>query len=110
MIESAHTLLPMATNDCSCCGPATDAMVATGDHSVGAVETETHAVTYQVEGMTCGHCVGAVVTGVSALDAVDDVQVELVAGGVSSVIVTGRASVDVVRAVIEAADYRVVTH
>lgn len=110
MIESTRTLLPMATSDCSCCGPATDAIVATGGHGVGAAETETGAVTYQVEGMTCGHCVGAVVNGVSALDAVDDVRVELVAGGVSSVTVTGRASVDAVRAVIEAADYRVVTN
>lgn len=50
---------------------------------------------------------GSVAEAVSALDGVDDVRVELVAGGASPVTVTGPASADSVRTAIEAAGYRV---
>lgn len=106
MIESGPTQLPLATSGCSCCAPASNAMADTGGHSAGAAQTGTDVVTYQVEGMTCGHCVDRVVNRVSALDAVDGVRVEPAVHGISSVIVTGRASTDAVRAAIEA-DYRV---
>ena len=43
---------------------------------------------YQVTGLTCGHCVTAVTGQLSALPEVSDVQVDLVAGGVSTVSVT----------------------
>lgn len=36
--------------------------------------------TYQVDGMTCGHCAKSVTEEITALDGVRDVQVELVAG------------------------------
>jgi copper ion binding protein len=36
--------------------------------------------TYQVTGMTCGHCVQAVTSEVSAIDGVTDVQVDLESG------------------------------
>jgi copper chaperone len=39
--------------------------------------------TYQVSGMTCGHCVGAVTREVGALDPVTDVHVELETGDVT---------------------------
>ncbi len=44
--------------------------------------------TYQVEGMTCGHCVKAVTDEISALPGVSSVDVQLVEGGVSPVAVT----------------------
>lgn len=44
--------------------------------------------TYQVDGMTCSHCARSVTEEISALDGVHDVQVELVAGGTSTVTVT----------------------
>jgi len=47
--------------------------------------------TFTVDGMTCGHCVHAVTTELSALDGVTDVSVELVAGGSSPVTVTSEA-------------------
>lgn len=40
--------------------------------------------TYELTGLTCGHCVKAVTEEVGALDGVTDVQVELVAGGTST--------------------------
>lgn len=43
---------------------------------------------YQVTGLTCGHCVTAVTGQLRALPEVSDVQVDLVAGGVSTVTVT----------------------
>jgi len=41
--------------------------------------------TFQVNGLTCGHCVGHVTTELKTLDGVDDVTVDLVAGGTSTV-------------------------
>jgi copper chaperone len=43
--------------------------------------------TFDVIGMTCGHCASAVTEELSALDGVTDVQVDLVAGGTSHVAV-----------------------
>jgi copper chaperone len=65
--------------------------------------------TYSVTGMTCGHCAGAVTEELKALDGVDDVQVELVAGGTSTVTVTSAGPLDeaaVAEALDEAGDYR----
>jgi len=61
--------------------------------------------TYQVDGMTCGHCARSVTEELSALDGVSDVQVALVAGGTSTVTVTSDAPLeadDVAAAVTEA--------
>ena len=38
---------------------------------------------YQVRGMTCGHCVSAVSSEITAIDGVRDVQVELATGDVT---------------------------
>ncbi|MDQ1446870.1 MAG: copper chaperone, partial [Acidimicrobiaceae bacterium] len=47
----------------------------------------THS-TYRVTGMTCGHCVQAVMSQLKALDGVSDVAVDLDSTGVSTVTVT----------------------
>jgi copper ion binding protein len=61
--------------------------------------------TYQVTGMTCGHCVQAVTTEVSAIDGVTDVQVDLASGRVD---VTGENVTDeAVRAAVDEAGYAV---
>ena len=57
--------------------------------------------TYEVTGMTCGHCVGAVTEEIGLLDGADAVSVELVVGGASQVTVTSAAPLD--RAQIDAA-------
>ncbi|MDR1152230.1 MAG: cation transporter [Bifidobacteriaceae bacterium] len=49
---------------------------------------------YYVSGMTCHHCVRAVIDEVGALDGVTSVKVDLVEGGVSTVTVTCAAPLD----------------
>jgi len=46
---------------------------------------------YPVTGMTCGHCVKAVKDEISALPGVTEVEVGLVSGGTSTVVVTSAA-------------------
>jgi|GEM_PF-187871 len=65
--------------------------------------------TYQVTGMTCGHCAGNVTEAVSALPQVDDVQVDLIAGGVSIVTVTGSVPLETVHRAIEETGYTVLS-
>jgi copper chaperone CopZ len=67
-----------------------------------------HSTTYGVTGLTCGHCVAAVTAELKALGGVSDVQVDLVADGVSRVTVESDAPVsdaDIATALDEAGDY-----
>lgn len=67
--------------------------------------------TYAVTGMTCGHCAQAVTEELKALPGVRDVQVELVAGGESTVTVSSDEALSseaVAGALDEAGDYRLV--
>ena len=69
------------------------------------MSTTTHGLT----GLTCGHCVNAVTEEVSEIDGVTDVEVELVAGGTSTLTITaeGEVPADALAAAIdEAGDYR----
>jgi copper ion binding protein len=61
--------------------------------------------TYQVSGMTCGHCVQAVTHEVGALPGVDTVDVDLAAGAVT---VTSQQPLDpeAVRAAVDEAGYQ----
>jgi copper chaperone CopZ len=43
--------------------------------------------TFKVDGLTCGHCAHAVTSELTALDGVTEVNVDLVAGGTSTVTV-----------------------
>ena len=63
--------------------------------------------TYQVSGMTCGHCVQVVTREVSALDGVDTVDVDLSAGAVT---VTSRQPLpaEALRAAVDEAGYQLV--
>ena len=65
---------------------------------------------FQVNGMTCGHCVAVVTSELSALPGVSEVAVDLHAGEVSTVTVTSAselAEIDV-RAAIDEAGYDLV--
>lgn len=66
--------------------------------------------TLRVSGMTCGHCVKAVTDELSALDGVQAVNVDLVAGGTSTVTVTSKAPLDdaAVSAAVDEAGYELV--
>jgi len=63
--------------------------------------------TYQVSGMTCGHCVQSVSGEVSALDGVEAVDVDLASGAVT---VTSQQPLDTdaVRAAVDEAGYQLV--
>ncbi|MFD2763599.1 copper ion binding protein [Micromonospora soli] len=63
--------------------------------------------TYQVQGMTCGHCVNSVSTEVGAIPGVSDVQVDLASGQVT---VTSESPLDTdtVRAAVDEAGYDLV--
>jgi len=67
----------------------------------------TTTTTYSVNGMTCGHCVGAVTEEISKLPGVTDVVVDLVPGGVSSVRVASAVQLDepAVREAVDEAGY-----
>jgi copper ion binding protein len=60
--------------------------------------------TYTVTGMTCGHCVTAVTTEISALDGVSGVEVDLGSGAVTVTSDTPLSDEDV-RAAVDEAGY-----
>jgi copper chaperone CopZ len=56
--------------------------------------TSTHSQSYPVNGLTCGHCVASVTEEIAEIDGVRDVDVDLVAGGTSTVTVTSDQPLD----------------
>ena len=64
--------------------------------------------TFQVQGMTCGHCVSSVQSEVSTIDGVTAVDVDLATGQLT---VTSSTPVDpdAVRSAVEEAGYEVAT-
>jgi copper chaperone len=62
---------------------------------------------YTVAGMTCGHCVAAVTEEIWKIDGVEQVAVDLVAGGQSTVTVTSDAPLaeNAVREAVDEAGY-----
>ena len=63
--------------------------------------------TYQVEGMTCGHCVQAVTTEIGALPGVTGVRVDLATGAVE-VDSAGPLAPEAVAEAVDEAGYRLV--
>ncbi|MFN8087599.1 MAG: heavy-metal-associated domain-containing protein [Mycobacterium sp.] len=63
--------------------------------------------TYQVRGMTCGHCAGAVTAELEKLEVVTGVSVDVVPQGDSTVTVTSSGDLDrdAVRDAIDRAGY-----
>ncbi|MEV8015062.1 cation transporter [Streptomyces sp. NPDC086554] len=99
---SAQTELPQAETEtaASCCSPSGSC------HSGGAAETPQAAVTtvYEVTGMTCGHCEGAVSSEISELAGVSSVKAVASTGQVT---VISDAPLDeaAVRAAVDEAGY-----
>ncbi|WP_432503446.1 cation transporter [Kineococcus arenarius] len=103
---------------CACCAPAQDAADTTASPAIASPvlgspvtgqdpgSREVSAV-YGVSGMTCGHCVAAVRGELSALAGVTDVEVDLVAGGTSTVTITATAPLEqaAVAAAVDEAGY-----
>jgi len=65
---------------------------------------------YQVSGMHCGHCVSAVTAEINELGGIQDVAIDLVHGGLSTVTVASIRPLDLgeVRAAISEAGYDLV--
>jgi copper chaperone len=106
MSDSTQTrdlTLTAANSSCACCAPG---------HERSETTSTTEAVSsdFLVSGMTCGHCVASVTEELSSLDGVDEVNVELNAGGTSKVTVASAAPLDIqkVRAAVAEAGYDLV--
>jgi copper chaperone len=65
--------------------------------------------TFPITGLTCGHCVGAVTSELSVLAGVQDVQIDLIVEGISTLRVTTDKELtedEVVAALSEAGGYQ----
>jgi copper chaperone CopZ len=92
--------LPLTSSGagCSCC--STDA-------PEGSV-TSTGGAEYAVDGLTCGHCLATVRNAVAALDGVEAASVDLVAGGLSRLVISGSAAETAIRDAVTSAGYSLV--
>lgn len=94
---------PTQSVGCGCgCGHESESATGIGTTSEASAPT-----VYEVAGMTCGHCAGAVTEALRRIPGVEDVTVELVPGGASTVAVvsSGPVGEDDVRAAIDEAGY-----
>ena len=64
-------------------GPGNHSVPNEKEHAMGTVST-----TVNVSGMTCGHCVSSVSEELEALSGVEKIDVDLNAGGISTVTIT----------------------
>lgn len=95
-------LIALATqgDTCSCCA-TTDAVAAPTD---GATET---GVRYELAGLTCGHCVQTVESAVSGVAGVESANINLVAGGTSTLTISGSVAPAKIRAAVVEAGYTI---
>lgn len=84
-------------SSCSCCSTETTEAKVTGEPG-----TE-----YSLEGLTCGHCVQSVEAAVQAIDGVESATVDLVAGGTSTLMVSGPVLPEDIRSAVATAGYTV---
>ncbi|MCX5533433.1 heavy-metal-associated domain-containing protein [Streptomyces sp. NBC_00006] len=98
---SAHTELPQADTESagSCCGGAC--------HTDAAATEGAFTAVYEVKGMTCGHCEGAVSSEISELADVTSVQASAATGQVT-VVSTAPLDEESVRAAVDEAGYELV--
>ena len=113
-LDLLDTTPAVDSGGCGCggcgCGGTTDSTtdaIPTGTKESPMTDQTTR--TYQVTGMTCGHCASSVTSERKALDGVSDVNVDLVGGGTSTVTVTSTSLLEdtqVAAALDEAGDYQ----
>ena len=101
--------LGLTDASCSCGSDSHSHSHGSADAAVVGAGLTTN--TYEVTGMTCGHCVSSVTEEVSRLDGVTNVDVELVTGGASRVTVSSSDVLDreTVAAAIDEAGYELVS-
>lgn len=113
-MEPGTTSLPLIENtDAGCgCGNCGCGSAEATESTTNVKETRMNIQTFSVTGLTCGHCVGAVTSELNELPGVKDVNIDLVAGGTSTVTVGSDSPVDeaaVAAALDEAGDYQLAT-
>ena len=87
---------------CACCSTPAQTTADIASAPTGLVATD-----LAVTGMTCGHCVSSITEELGVLDGVESVNVQLNAGGVSTVTVSSSSALDpeAVRAAVDEAGY-----
>ncbi|MEU3222355.1 heavy-metal-associated domain-containing protein [Streptomyces sp. NPDC006976] len=95
---TAETQLPQVTG--SCCSPSGSCHDSAGTDATPAGVT----TTYQVTGMTCGHCEGAVSEEISAIEGVTSVKAVASTGQVT-VVSSAALDDEAVRAAVDEAGY-----
>ncbi|MFE6039293.1 heavy-metal-associated domain-containing protein [Streptomyces sp. NPDC056452] len=97
---TAETEIPRTAG--SCCSSTGSCHDGAADVQVGGVTT-----VYEVKGMTCGHCEGAVSEEISGIEGVSSVKAEASTGRVT---IASRAPLteDAVRAAVDEAGYELV--
>ncbi|MEU8515659.1 cation transporter [Kitasatospora sp. NPDC048722] len=106
MSKTAVTIEPASAEPAaasSCCGSCGTGAAAT---PASAVEAAGHAV-FQVQGMTCGHCVSSVTAELKKIEGVTEVAVDLATGRVA-VDATAPLADEAVAAAIDEAGYDLV--
>ncbi|MEE1753707.1 heavy-metal-associated domain-containing protein [Streptomyces sp. SP18CS02] len=98
MTAETKTELPQAATG-SCCSPAGSCHGGAAEDTAGGVTT-----VYQVKGMTCGHCEGAVSEEISGIAGVTSVKAVASTGQVT-VISESALDEDAVRAAVDEAGY-----
>jgi len=98
---------PAAPEGCGCCSSSASVERTPQQRPATTIST---TASYLVDGMTCGHCAGAVTRQLGAIEGVTRVDVDLVAGGTSTVTVTStrRLAVATVAAAVADAGYSLV--
>ncbi|MCG7524625.1 heavy-metal-associated domain-containing protein [Streptomyces sp. OfavH-34-F] len=96
---TAETQLPQATG--SCCSPSGSCH---GDAATDAAQAGGVTTVYQVTGMTCGHCEGAVSQEVSAIEGVTSVKA-VASTGLVTVVSATPLDDEAVRAAVDEAGY-----
>lgn len=98
--NETRTLLPLASaapHACSCCSPAVETQDAVRADAPSGSRAEASGpqydvgTQYDVEGLTCGHCVQTVERAVAGVAGVESAAVTLVPGGTSQLTIRGNA-------------------
>ncbi|MET8508124.1 cation transporter [Streptomyces sp. NPDC004787] len=101
MTAETRTELPQAT--ASCCSPAGGCQ----DGAADAAQADGITTVYQVKGMTCGHCEGAVSSEISEIAGVSSVTAVAATGKVT-VVSAAPLDEEAVRAAVDEAGYELV--
>ncbi|MFG2113300.1 heavy-metal-associated domain-containing protein [Streptomyces sp. NPDC048718] len=102
MTAETRTELPQAT--ASCCSPAGSCH---GDAAEAAETAGGVTTVYQVKGMTCGHCEGAINSEISEIEGVSSVA-SVSATGLVTVVSAAPLDEEAVRAAVDEAGYELV--